>query len=1140
MEHNILDNRQRGTVAEFLQKNITENAEVCIVSAYFTIYAYEKLKDKFNGIKSLRFLFGEPSFLKNLDPDKHESKAFKIEKDDTIALANALAQKATARECYEWIQSKVEVRSMVKPDFLHGKLYHIAPENNGEAHALVGSSNFTVNGLGLGKKPNLELNLVINDRRDLKEVKDWFEDIWAGKIEGAHVEDVKGKVLEYLEQIYTDKSPQFIYFKTLYHIFQERLRSSQEVEDISEKIGLTQTVFWKETLFEFQRQGAKGAIDKLLRYNGCILADSVGLGKTFEALAVIKYFELQNNRVLVLCPKKLEQNWIIYTQNIEQNTLKQERFSYDVFAHTDLTRTAGKASNGMNLENVNWGNYGLVVIDESHNFRNSGKTTDKRVSRYDKVMNEIIKQGVKTKVLLLSATPVNTTLRDLRNQLYFITEGEDNAFEKSLGIKHIGNLLQDAQRRFAMWADRKRNPNPVSGDLFNVLGTEFFTLLSELTIARSRKQIKENYQGTDNLNFPARLPNRNEYPDIDTEKRFPSFATINQRISEYSLAIFNPAQYVKDEFRHLYNLPTDAEKEAEKKRKEEEKKNKQAKKKGNASPEANFNQDDRERSLIGMMKVGFLKRLESSIASFTKTLKTTADKVAELEKKIEAFQQNKNAQDATIEAPEATDMMQDDEEFEALETDMVGKKLLYNLKHLDLNKWLTDLKQDREKIEFIEGSASKILPTRDKKLQDLRKIMQDKIENPLNASPTGKNKKILVFTAYADTALYLYENIAAWAKTTLGLDSALVTGGTHANRTTFEAKEVKDITKFENLLINFAPIAKKRNLMPKMPQDHEIDILIATDCISEGQNLQDCDFLINYDIHWNPVRLIQRFGRIDRLGSQNKQIQMLNFWATPDLDLYLNLEMRVKARMALVDITATADDNILQDEVGEQETAELNYRAEQLKKLKDNPLDLEEIDDKINFSEFSFEEFLEELKAFLYQNSMMKQIEASANGLYAVVPAPVGEFKELAPAPDLFTNMDIGKGVIFCFLQKEKSEKMDNINPLGRCFLVWLTAEGKVKHSYTEPKKILSIYRQLCQSHDTAIEELCKVFDQETDNGKDMNVYNELVKKAIDNIRSLIEKRELQSLFGGRDASISENKPKSENDFELLTWLVVK
>jgi hypothetical protein len=409
----IRDNHRRGAVADFLKAKIHSGSRLSVVSAYFTIYAYDSLRANLDQIEHLDFLFGEPRFIAALDPDKTEKKAFILD-GNGLHLANRLQQKRVARDCAEWIRQKVDIRSVRHAQFLHGKMYHIA--NGSVEEAILGSSNFTVRGLGLGAgSNNIELNLEVDSNRDRRDLKVWFDELWN---DPALVEDVKAEVLQYLGQLYQNHAPEFIYFKTLFHIFENFLADQEKGGLLDRDIKIVDTGIW-QALFEFQRDGVKGAINKILKHNGCVLADSVGLGKTFEALAVIKYFELKNERVLVLCPKKLGQNWLIYRNNDALNPFIKDRFRFDVLSHTDLSREGGTA-NGINLDTFNWGNFDLVVIDESHNFRNNtpGKRDDEgniiRKSRYQRLMDDIIKTGVQTKVLLLSATPVNNDLRDLR------------------------------------------------------------------------------------------------------------------------------------------------------------------------------------------------------------------------------------------------------------------------------------------------------------------------------------------------------------------------------------------------------------------------------------------------------------------------------------------------------------------------------------------------------------------------------------------------------------------------------------------------------------------------------------------------------------------------------------------------------
>jgi superfamily II DNA/RNA helicase len=1107
----IRDNHNYGNVGDFLIDSVKANSDISIVSAYFTIYAYHQLKKELDNINHLRFLFGEPSFLQSIDPDKKNNRTFKIEDDQlVIPLENRFNQKSVAKECSDWIQDKVDIRSMVKPNFLHGKMYHILQES-GIEKAIVGSSNFTVNGLGLGGSRNIELNMIIDSDRDRQDLKKWFDDLWNDNT--GLVEDVKEKVLKYLEQFYIENEPEFIYFKTLFHIFEDYLDEQHEGGLLNERTGFFDSEIWN-TLYDFQKDGVKGAINKTLKHNGCIIADSVGLGKTYEALAVIKYFELLNSRVLVLCPKKLSGNWTIYQagQNHALNPFTRDRFNYTVLYHTDMGRVSGKSdANGIELENFNWGNYDLVVIDESHNFRGNPleKTRDDGTTKMNRakwLMEKIVKSGVKTRVLMLSATPVNNTLRDLRNQIALITEGRTEALLESSGIKDISATLVNAQVNFTNWADPKKNPNRTQKQLLERLDSSFFKLLDELTIARSRKHIKSFYKPESIGHFPVRLKPRSVYPEIDIMNRFPSYDRLNQEILKYKLSVFNPSEYVLKE----------------QKRKYEEK----------ASTEAlPFKQIDRENFLIGMMKVNFLKRLESSIESFEISLDRTIRKIETLEKKIIDFKKTKaTSQEETLEALEP-----DEEELEEAGDDteqwQVGKKLKFDLADLDLDRWLVDLKKDKDALVTLHTNALAVTPERDAKLHELRTL----IANKVSAAGNDGNKKVIIFTAFADTAEYLYKNLKDWLVTDLKLNAALVSGTyTH---TTFGKND------YDSILTNFSPLAKSRSRMKMAIQTGEIDILIATDCISEGQNLQDCDYLINYDIHWNPVRIIQRFGRIDRLGSINEKIQLVNFWPTKDLDNYINLKERVEARMALVDVTATGEDNILNTEQIEELISEdLRYRNRQLKKLKEEILDLEEMDETVSLTDFTLDDFRVELLNYIDVNR--RKLEAAPFGLYALVPSPAGDH-DSTPQLTLFSSAEqsiIKPGTVYCLKQKGDTDGNETLNPLQPYFLVYIRNDGTVRYNYTNAKQILEIYRLLCQGRREPYEKLCELFNDETHNGGEMDQYADLLKKAIAEIAHVFKRRAAQKLTSDRSALIvpKSKQPDDAGNFELVTWLVIK
>jgi superfamily II DNA or RNA helicase len=870
-------------------------------------------------------------------------------------------------------------------------------------------------------------------------------------------------------------------------------------------------------LYEFQKDGVKGAIYKILRHNGCIIADSVGIGKTFEALAVIRYFELLNYRVLVLCPKKLSSNWTIYqaSQNNTLNPFSKDKFSYNVLYHTDLGRITGKSdANGIDLENFNWSAYDLVVIDESHNFRGNPMEKIKddgtiRMNRAKWLMEKIIKSGVKTKVLMLSATPVNNNLKDLRNQISLITEGRNDAMFESTGVKNIALTMKNAQTQFTNWADKKKNPNKKQNELIQKLGSDFIKLLDELTIARSRKHIKSFYKAEAEIGkFPERVKPIAIYPNIDTKDRFYTYDELNRIILQYKLALFNPSAYIEPDKTSKYE--------------------ELAATKGVLG----FKQSDREHFLIGMMKVNFLKRLESSIESFEISMDRTIQKIEKLETKIRDFQKAKvKSQEEELETyqPDEDEIEENEEELEQWQ---VGKKLKFDLADLDLDTWLADLERDREALNKLYNFAVAVTPDRDAKLKDLKKLINDKIQKNLNSG----NNKVVVFTAFADTANYLYDCLHDWAKNELKLNIALVAGS--QTKTTFGKNE------YNHILTNFSPISKNRDKMKSMPKEGTIDILIATDCISEGQNLQDCDYLINYDIHWNPVRIIQRFGRIDRLGSKNDKIQLVNFWPTKDLDNYINLKERVEARMALVDVTATADDNVLAtDQIEELIEDDLKYRNQQLKKLRDEVLDLEDMNESISLTDFTLDDFRIELLNFIENNR--KKLEDAPFGLYAVVPSPSGNYSNLLDTEKLSTAEKeiIKPGVVYCLKQKGDTDGNEEVNPLQPYFLVYIRDDGQVRFNYANAKQILEIYRLMCSGKSQAFEELCEIFNTETKQGEDMQKYSELLAKAIDEISRIFNKRSNQKITGNDRGAllIPKSKRISEtNNFELVTWLIIK
>ena len=1073
-----------GTVADFLRDKIQDGSSLSIVSAYFTIYAFNKLRDELSSIKELRFLFGEPSFIGGIDPQKTESKAFELT-ETGLSLGNYLPQSEVAKACANWIEKKVKIKSVRQSNFLHGKMYYI--EKNGSEDALIGSSNFTVRGLGLSETANnIELNLEVDSKSDCADLKAWFDNLW----ESDQVEDVTNEVVRNLKNAYQDKDPEFIYYKTLYHLFENILADVGDAEFAEANPSFLQMEIW-QTLYAFQRHGVQACIQKLKAYNGCIIADSVGLGKTYEALAIIKYFELRNKNVLVLCPKKLEKNWTLYPVHYRRrrNPLKADKFRYNVLAHTDLNREYGDA-NGIDLAQHEWDGYDLIVIDESHNFRNRGV-------RYEKLMEDVIQSGGKTQVLMLSATPVNNRLTDLANQICLITEDEDDAFRQT-GIPSIRGTLNAAQSRFDTWtAETEQMPknSQKQESLAESLNADFFALLDRLTIARSRTHVINFYDNAieEVGQFPDREPPKSIFPEIDLQGKFPTYPAISHQIDGYKLARFIPSNYIRKECRHHYG-------------------------------ERLLRQ--REFNLIGMMKVNFLKRLESSVHSFTTTLERTVKEIAELESKIENFLNGEAKKEAGFDPlAEAEKEYGDDEDYDLQTGIEAGKNQFYPFEHLNLDAWLADLRDDRMQLDKIYRIGNNITPERDAKLEQLKQLIATKVQNPTKNRDGKENRKVLVFTAFADTANYLYDNLRKWATETLNIESAVVTGGTSRS----------DLVRndFDEILTNFSPISKERDDSETEGETPEIDLLIATDCISEGQNLQDCDYLINYDIHWNPVRIIQRFGRIDRIGSRNKKIHLINFWPTPELDAYINLKPRVEARMALVNLTATGDDDLLSLKEKESMEQVWTHRDEQLRRMQTEILDFEDIEEQLNLNQFTLDDFRAQLLDYLRENEA--KLRDAPLGLYAVT----------APLTHDGIPVNIKPGVIFCLKQTgevEDGEEGKKLNPIHPYYLLHISEEGEVSIGFTNPKRILERFSQLCVGETKHDRDLCHWFNEETDNGKDMTIYEMLLNTALNSIREEYNRKVNDQLDASADAllPIADNQITEKTEFELITWLVIR
>ena len=1109
----IIDNQSR-SVGSFLCEWIDPGARLAVVSAYFTIYAYGDLRHRLDRIERMRFLYGDPRGVGAVNPGNAGDKAFHLTEDGGIELKQALVQKPLARACAKWIQGKVDIRAVARSNFLHGKLYHVT-RGAGDNAAVLGSSNFTRGGLGLGVNPNIELNLEIRREADREPLLGWFDALWN---DHDLTRDAKQDVLDALARLGRNYPPEFVYYKTLFHALGDRLAEHAEREGLIHEVHLYDTRVWK-ALFQFQRDGAVSAINRLMRHNGCIIADSVGLGKTWTALAVIKFFEDRSANVLVLCPKKLEQNWIRYASWAGQagNPLADDRLGYTVLAHTDLSRTKGE-SGQINLANFNWSAFDLIVIDESHNFRNEGrdrKDEDGNLvarSRYNRLLEDALKEGARTKVLMLSATPVNTSLRDLRNQIYLMTERQQDAFRETLGISDVQTVFRLAQREFQEWEKEcARGSVRDKGALLERLGADFLALLDGVTIARSRNHVRRAYPEAEAEigGFPERTPPRNLHPPTDSQRRL-SYDDLHEKISRFRLAVYMPSQYVKDQ----------TELDAEKQR-------------------LNFDQRDREHWLVAMMRVNLLKRLESSVRSFALTMERILGKMDELDARIESWRADPSNLQATL-LPDERDY-EEDEEF------TLGKGRRYRLGDLDLKVWQDDLRKDRTIFERIHREASQIDVERDAKLNRLREVLKEKVREAPPNKDGLPNRKALIFTTFADTARYIYDNIANWARSTLGVHVALVTGS-DGNRSTLGP------TKFGDVLARFAPAAQfadsgglcrpgsgrsdAKGPSTDTPPEH-IDILIATDCLSEGQNLQDCDLVVNYDIHWNPVRLMQRFGRIDRIGSRNHRVAMTNFWPTEDLDRYLDLKNRVEARMALVDAAATGQDDLLAADDVEPSKAlttaaqyDLGFRDRQLRRMREEALDLEELDDGVSMSDFTLDDFLADLLTYLQANR--EALEKAPQGIVAVSP----------PRPPTVESADVSSriqpGAIFCLRQRNAGEKRTP-NRLHPYFLVYARDDGTVRYSFRQSKQVLTIFSAVARGRNEVLRELVDAFDRGTGQGSEMGKYENVLRAALRDIAGRFRRSERAELTRSRAALLSRRseRPSSGRDFELVTWLAI-
>ena len=1073
-----------------LKKTLLPDSHLKIAASSFSIYAFEALKAELDQIGSLNFLFTSPTFISNqitdkLEKEKREFHIPKLKRESSlygsefeIRLKNELTQRAIAKECADWIRRKVQFRSNLS----HAPMQQFACVEAGQAKSVyLPLSGFTAVDLGY-QRGDAVSNFVnkIDDPALTTTYMHLFDQIWHDR---EKVGDITALVCEHIAAVYAENSPESVYFLILFNLFKEFLDDISEDVMPNDLTGYQDSLIWAK-LFNFQRDAAIGIINKLESYNGCILADSVGLGKTFTALAVVKYYELRNKSVLVLCPKKLSDNWQNYNQNLVTNIFAKDRFNYDVLCHTDLQRSRGY-SLGIRLDRINWGNYDLVVIDESHNFRNNEAFKD-RETRYQKLMNKVIKAGVKTKVLMLSATPVNNRFNDLRNQLALAYEGDPDNLDKKLNTERdINEIFRRAQGVFNLWAKlppEERTPAAI----LNALDFDFFEMLDSVTIARSRKHIQKYYDTKDIGPFPKRLKPISFHSPLTNRTDVINFNEIFNRLIILNMAMYAPFRYILASRLGKYEALYDTEV------------------KGGLS---RLKQSDREKSLQALMTVNLLKRLESSVEAFRLTLQMLQDKHEKTLVTIEKFKKSGIAGSFEDISSAFENADEDEMDISGIDDATTGGKVQINLADMDLNSWEFDLGNDLEVLSGLLDEMRKITPPDDAKLQCLKELIAHKQKEPINPG----NKKILIFTAFADTAGYLFSNLAPYNQEKFGLHTAKITGSDRCKST------LKHNYDYQSLLTLFSPVSKEKSaILPKEPA--EIDILIGTDCISEGQNLQDCDYLVNYDIHWNPVRIIQRFGRIDRIGSKNSRIQLVNFWPDISLDDYINLKTRVESRMVIADVSATGDDNVLSAEAND-----LAFRKEQLRRLQDEVLDLEDVKTGVSITDLGLNDFRMDLVNHVKTNG---SLESAPRGMHTVIG--VDPEKGLCP------------GVIFVLRNTDDVVNVNQQNRLHPYYLIYIDINGEIVINHTEVKKILDLLRSACKGCLEPILSLYEPFNRETQDGRKMETYSRLLQQSIHSMIHLKEEKDIDSLFSGGGTTALLNTISGLDDFELIAFLVVR
>jgi hypothetical protein len=1079
----VYDNRTR-LVKDSLVSTIRQGDVVSVAAATFSMYAYQELAEQLESVGAFRFLFTSPSFV--AEKPTRAQREFYIPRMNRergvcgtpleLRLRNELTQKAVAGECAAWIRRKATFKS-ADGDGAFGTSF-LGVERPDDCGVYVPFDGFTTKELGTCPG-EASLGCVFRqDASGSRMLLNMFEQSWNSPA----LRDVTDQVVDAVECAYRENPPELVYYYTLYRIFHEFLDGLSPSTLPNEETGLKRSKIWSK-LYDFQKDAAYAIINKLETYRGCILADSVGLGKTFTALAVIKYYQSLGMNVLVLCPKKLADNWVVYRSNAINNPISEDRLRYDVLFHTDLSRDRGQSvTMGLDLSLVDWGNYGLVVIDESHNFRNgadSARGEGDKLNRYERLVSKVIEDGCITKVLMLSATPVNNRFRDLRNQLRLAYSDDPQGWSQKLGLScDVETVFRRAQGTYTEWSHLPVEQR-TTGELAGMLDADFFQVLDQVTVARSRRHIQTYYDMAAIGAFPQRRPPVSKRPPLAAGIEAVNYREIYALLDRLSLAVYLPSSYI---------LPSRMEKYAQAK----------------GGVHGNLTSSGREQGVRRLMCANLLKRLESSVFSFKKTLGKVRLAMASRVQDIADYHDRRTARKVKADCPDWDfDLDIDDENSPLLEVEDSNG---YDLADLDTLRWDRDMRADMALIDELLAAVEPIDPAHDGKLQELLADVEHKVANPFNEG----NRKVIVFTAFADTATYLYEQLSASLGERLGLHVALVTGGQSGVRCTHPRVQ-RDMAQ---VLACFSPVSKERDATYPRLAGCDVDVLVATDCISEGQNLQDCDYLVNFDIHWNPVRIVQRFGRIDRIGSRNAQIQLVNYWPDVELDEYINLKARVEQRMRITVMTSTGDDDLINAE----EDGDLEYRRQQLARMQSEVIDLEDVSGGVSITDLGFNDFRMDLLAYHGEHP---ELERVPGGINAVVR---GE----------------KPGVVFVLRNVNQAVNPEGANRIHPFYLVYMGDDGTLVHGHLEPKATLDVMRALCRGASEPNAELVRSYARATKDGRDMRRESALLRDAVATVVDRKQQSDVQSFFSGGTTGFLENDVAGLDDFELVCFLVVR